>query len=121
MSKSILVVDDEEVVRLSCRRVLTGAGYNVEEAADGMEALKLVREKPYDLLILDIMMPQLDGFTVLQAIREERPEAAFIIITGLDQTGIAIRAAEMGVAGYIGKPFDPDELLSKVAHALKAP
>ena len=118
MSSTILVVDDEEIVRLSCLRVLTGAGFTVETAEDGMEALRRIKEKDYGLVILDIMMPQLDGFTVLQAIREERPGMKVIIITGLDQTSMSIRAAEMGVAAYIGKPFDPDELLAKVSHVL---
>ena len=118
MRSRILVVDDEEIVRLSCFRVLTGAGYPVDTAADGMEALRIIKNKAYELVILDIMMPQLDGFTVLQAIRGERPGTKFIIITGLDQTSMSIRAAEMGVAAYIGKPFDPDELLAKVSHAL---
>jgi DNA-binding response OmpR family regulator len=118
LRSTILVVDDEEIVRLSCLRVLTEAGYRVETATDGMEALRMTREKEYRLVILDIMMPQLDGFTVLQAIRGEHPRMEFIIITGLDQTSMSIRAAEMGVAAYIGKPFDPDELLAKVSHVL---
>ena len=118
MSVRILVVDDEEVVRLSCSRVLTSAGYTVETATDGIEALKLVKGEEYDLIIIDIMMPELDGFTVLQAIREVRPDVLFIVITGLDQTSMSLRAAEMGAAAYVAKPFDPDELLSKVTHAL---
>ena len=120
MSARILVVDDEEVVRLSCHRVLSGAGYWVETAPDGVEAMRICRKEPYDLIIIDIMMPELDGFTVIQAIREERPDTPFIIITGLDQTSMSIRAGEMGAAAYIGKPFDPDELLTRVAHVLSA-
>lgn len=119
MSRKILVVDDEEVVRLSCQRVLSDGGYSVETANDGVEALKITREKAYDLIVIDIMMPELDGFTVLQAIREQRPETLFIVITGLDQMSISLRAAEIGAAAYIAKPFDPDELLSKVAHVLE--
>jgi len=113
------VVDDEEVVRRSCLRVLGEAGYEVDTADDGAEALRRVKKKTYDLIILDVMMPEIDGFTVLQSIRSDRPDAKFIIITGMNQVEMSIRAAEFGAAAYIGKPFGPDELLAKVKHVLE--
>jgi DNA-binding response OmpR family regulator len=119
LSVTILVVDDEEIVRLSCRRVLCGDGYEVDLATGGEEALKLVKAKAYDLVILDIMMPHVDGFTLLQEIREGQPEMKFIVITGLNQMEMSVRAAEIGASAYIGKPFDPDELLTKVAKVLE--
>ena len=120
MTMRILVVDDEEVVRLSCHRVLTEAGYWVETVPDGIEAIRVTRKEPYDLIIIDIMMPELDGFTVMTVIREELPEIPFIVITGLDQANMSMRAADMGAAAYIGKPFDADELAAKVAEVLSA-
>jgi DNA-binding response OmpR family regulator len=98
--------------------VLSDAGYWVETAPDGVEAMRVCKKEQYDLIIIDIMMPELDGFTVMQTIQQDRPGTPFIIITGLDQTSMSIRAAEMGAAAYIGKPFDPDELLTKVTHVL---
>ena len=69
----ILVVDDEEKVRVLIRKYAEFEGYEVEEAADGMTAIELCRQEKFDLMILDVMMPELDGFTVLREIRGQNP------------------------------------------------
>jgi len=119
MSVRILVVDDEEIVILSCTRILANRGYEVDSAADGREALRKVEESGYDLIILDIMMPKMDGLEVLQRVKESHPDIDVIMVTGLSQIETAVRAMKLGAFDYLSKPFDPDELQLVVARALE--
>ena len=100
-------------------RVLDGAGYQVEAVQDGREALRKVEEIPYDILILDIMMPGMDGLEVLRRVKETHPDVDVIMVTGLSQIDTAVQAMKLGAFDYISKPFEPDELILVVQRALE--
>ena len=119
MSVRILIVDDEEIVVRSCSRILGDRGYQIESAGDGREALRMVEQTNYDIIILDIMMPKLDGLAALQRIKESHPDSDVIMVTGLSQIETAVRAMKLGAFDYLSKPFDPDELLLVVDRALE--
>jgi DNA-binding NtrC family response regulator len=116
MKGRILLVDDEEIVLRSCQRILGGA-YDVDTARDGLEALGKVNERPYDVLILDIKMPKMDGIEVLRRVKEARPDIEVIMVTGLHEIGTAVKAMKLGAQDYLPKPFEPDELELAVARA----
>jgi DNA-binding NtrC family response regulator len=119
MSARILVVDDEEIVIRSCLRILGDGDYEVEAVQDGSQALRKVDESHYDVLILDIMMPKIDGMEVLQRVKEAHPDIDVIMITGLSQIETAVRSMKLGAFDYLPKPFDPDELKLVVERALE--
>jgi DNA-binding NtrC family response regulator len=119
MGTRILVVDDEEIVIRSCLRILDGDGYQIEVAHDGHEALRKVEDNTYDIMILDIMMPNLGGMEVLRRIKEAHPDTDVIMITGLSQIDTAVQAMKLGAFDYISKPFEPDELKLVVQRALE--
>ncbi|MGA9209003.1 MAG: response regulator, partial [Terriglobales bacterium] len=117
MSARILVVDDEEIVIRSCLRILEGNGYEIDVAHDGHEALRKVESNTYDVMILDIMMPNLGGMEVLRRVKETHPDIDVIMITGLSQIETAVQAMKLGAFDYISKPFEPDELKLVVQRA----
>ena len=119
MSARILIVDDEEIVIRSCRRILDGDRFAVDWADNGRDALRKLDERPADVLILDIMMPKMDGLEVLQHVKELHPEVEVIMVTGLSQVQTAVQAMKLGAFDYLPKPFDPDELLQVVGRALE--
>ena len=119
MSAKILIVDDEEIVIRSCRRILGDSMYVVDSAHDGQEALRKVDETEYDLIILDIMMPGIDGLEVLQHVKERHPGVDVIMMTGLSEIQTAVKAMKLGAFDYLSKPFDPDELKHVVDRALE--
>ena len=118
MSIRILVVDDEEIVIQCCRRILADSAYHVEFVHSGVEALKKIEESSFDLMILDFMMPKMDGMEVLRHVKETQPGIKVIMVTGLDQADTAQRARNLGVFHYLPKPFDPDALRHAVESAL---
>jgi DNA-binding NtrC family response regulator len=119
MSARILIVDDEEIVIRSCLRILADDEFQVESVQDGREALKKIEENPYDVVILDIMMPNIDGLEVLRRVKETHPNVDVIMITGLSQVDTAVQAMKLGAFDYISKPFEPDELKLVVFRALE--
>jgi DNA-binding NtrC family response regulator len=112
----ILVVDDEEVVRLSHLRTLSGEHCNVEAVWNGKEALQVMGEHPFDVVLLDLLMPGMDGMTVLKTIKEKWPESEVIIITGYPAVESAKQAVKLGAYDYLAKPVGPDDVIS-VANA----
>jgi len=119
MTARILIVDDEEIVIRSCQRILAAAGHAIDAADNGLDALRLVDENPYDVVVLDIMMPKMDGLQVLQQIKERHPEVEVVMVTGLSQIQTAVQAMKLGAFDYLPKPFDPDDLDHVVARALE--
>ena len=119
MSARVLIVDDEEIVIRSCVRILGGNGYQLDTAHDGHEALRKIEDNPCDIMILDIMMPDLGGLEVLRRVKETHPDMAVIMITGLSQIETAVQAMKLGAFDYIPKPFEPDELKLVVQRALE--
>ena len=119
MKARILVVDDEEIVVRSCLRILGEGDYEAEGVQSGEEALRRIEEHPYDVVILDIMMPKVDGLEVLRRVKESHPDIDVIMVTGLSQIDTAVRSMKLGAFDYLPKPFDPDELKVVVGRALE--
>ncbi len=115
----ILVVDDELGVREGCRRVLEPAGYHVEMAASGREALRLVQERPFDLILLDVVMPDIRGIDLLEPIHARDPDIVCIIITGFATVELAVQAIKAGAYNFLSKPFSADVLLMAVEQGLE--
>ncbi len=119
MSAKILIVDDEEIVIQSCLRILSDYSDVVDSVQDGQAALRKIDETQYDIVILDIMMPKMDGLEVLQQVKERHPDVDVIMMTGLSQIQTAVKAMKLGAFDYLSKPFDPDELKHVVDRALE--
>jgi two-component system, NtrC family, response regulator HydG len=116
---TILVVDDEEVIRDSCRKILERCRYRVETARDGYEGLRLLRSKPIDLVLLDLKMPGLEGTEFLRRARAENPELDVIVITGYSSVGSAVDCMRLGAYDYLPKPFNAESLRMVVGRALE--
>ena len=116
----ILVVDDEPENQLLIRMILQGEGYDVEVKDNGLDALAAARESPFSVIVLDVMMPDLNGFEVYAQLRADEctRELPVIMLTALAQRKDYEQAAQLGVKDYVTKPFEPDELLSRVRAAL---
>jgi len=119
MKGRILIVDDEEIVIRSCQRILAAGDFQVDAAHNGLEALAKIQEDDYDMLILDIKMPKMNGIEVLQRVKEAYPDIDVIMITGLNQIDTAVKAMKLGAFDYLPKPFDPEELEIVVARAFE--
>jgi len=114
----ILVVDDDEVVRRSHLRSLSGIRCKLEGVWNGYEALRAMERDPFDVLLLDLRMPGMDGMTVLKTIKEKWPESEVIIITGYPSVESAKEAVRLGAYDYIAKPVGPDEVISAAKGAV---
>ena len=117
--KKILIVDDELSVRNSLREWFLEDGFAVETAEDGHAALQRMHSGPYDIVIIDLKMPGMDGITLERRIREIDKDAAIIILTAFASVETAVEALKLGAFDYITKPVDPDELSNTVRNALK--
>jgi two-component system chemotaxis response regulator CheY len=114
----ILIVDDEQTVRDLVAKTLTTADYDVDTAPDGPSALDRLRTTEYDLLITDLKMPGMDGLSVIREVRRLTAELPIIIITGYSTEASAIEAINLGVSGYLTKPFRLPRVLAVTARAL---
>ncbi len=116
----LLVVDDEANLRTGLRDLLSLMGYQVDEAASGHEALHLLESTPYDLMVLDIRMPGMDGVEVMHRARQMCPDLSIIVLTAHASLESAIAAVKTDAVDYMLKPFDVEDLASTVSQALKA-
>jgi len=114
----VLVVDDEASIRDLLSKTLALAEYEVDVAPDGRSALDRMRLYPYDLLIADLKMPGMDGLTVIREAKRYKSDLPVIIITGFSTESSAIEAVNLGVAGYLTKPFRVPQVLAAAAKAL---
>jgi two-component system, NtrC family, nitrogen regulation response regulator NtrX len=115
---SVLVVDDEPSIRRTLREILEYEAYEVDAAEDGEEALAKIRERGYDVVLLDIKMPKLDGMELLSIIRSEVPELPVVMISGHATIETAVEATKLGAFDFIEKPPDLNRLLLTVRNAL---
>lgn len=115
---SILIVDDEQVVRESLEEWFTNEGYAVKSAASGRDALAAVTSRRFDLALLDIKMPGMDGMELQVRLKEADPDLPVIIMTGYASVETAVQALKRGAYDYVTKPVDPDELSHLVANAV---
>jgi excisionase family DNA binding protein len=114
----VLVVDDEATIRDLLSKTLALAEYDVDLAPDGRTALERLRVIPYDLLITDLKMPGVDGLTVIREARRLKADLPVIIITGFSNEASAIEAVNLGVSGYLTKPFRVPRVLAAASKAL---
>ncbi len=114
----ILVVDDEASIRDLLAKTLALAEYDVDVAADGRSALERMRLYPYDLLIADLRMPGMDGLAVIREAKRYKADLPVLIITGYSTESSAIEAVNLGVSGYLTKPFRVPQVLAAAAKAL---
>lgn len=116
--KSVLVVDDEEVVRLSYRRSLAGARCDVETVSSGKDALRVMERRAFDVVMLDLRMPGMDGMSVLKTIKEKWPECEVVIVTGYPSIETAKEAVRLGAYDYLAKPVGPDDVIHAATGAM---
>lgn len=115
----ILVVDDEENIRQLIRKYANYEGYKVTEAADGMEALDICAQCSFDLIIMDVMMPELDGFSTLRQLRRKDTRTPVLMLSARGEEYDRIHGFELGVDDYVVKPFSPKELMLRAAAILR--
>jgi DNA-binding response OmpR family regulator len=114
----ILVVDDEENIRQIIKKYATFEGHEVTEAADGMEAIRICSEKTFDIIVMDIMMPELDGFSASKEIRKTC-NTPIIMLSARGEEYDKIHGFEIGIDDYVVKPFSPKELMMRVSAIIK--
>lgn len=115
--QTILIVEDDEDLRRLFRTALSIAGYDVQEAGDGLEALQRIDHSPPDLVVLDLLLPRVSGLVVREEIASQALTRDIPIVV---ITGAAAMAADLDVACFLRKPVDPDQLVRTVAHCLAA-
>lgn len=120
-SGRVLVVDDNRLNRLKLSRALVQQGHAVDEAADGREALDLLRTEAFDLVLLDILMPEVDGFQVLRAMQDDNElrNVPVIVISALDEMDSVVKCIEMGAEEHLPKDFDPVLLNARIGASLE--
>ena len=119
MSGRLLVVDDEELIRWSLRERLTSEGYTVTDAADGTQAEEALSRYSFDAALVDLRLPDTDGFGVMEIALRTQPDLPVIIITAYSSVETAVRALKAGAVDYLTKPFDMDELALTVQRAIE--
>ena len=112
MSK-ILIVEDEPNMRLGLKDNLEFEGYEVEQAEEGEKALKMIREKQYNLILLDVMLPKISGFDICKTIRKEGVQTPVILLTAKGEEIDKVLGLELGADDYVTKPFSIRELLTR--------
>ena len=118
VKNKILVVDDEEALRTVLSAELEGEGYQVTTAADGREAINVLTTSGFDLILLDIKMPNVDGFEVLKFVKEKHPKTKVIMLTGFADLKNAIESKKLGAEDFVSKPYDLVDLLTTVERVL---
>lgn len=118
MKRSVLIVEDEDLMREVLRDYFSDADYEVSEARDGLKAIEMAEEFDYDIILLDIMLPELDGFSVCRRIRKTK-DTPIIIITARSDEDDKLIGYELGADDYITKPFSPKVLLAKANALIK--
>lgn len=115
----ILVLDDEIRIGSLLSRVLGAEGHAVDTSCEGLPGLALARSGAYDLVILDLRLPDIDGVSVLRGIMQTRPEQAVFILSAVSSTGARVRCLELGAVDYLSKPFDLAELILRIRARLR--
>ncbi len=116
---SVLVIDDKESIRKMLSQTLVAEGHEVESAANGFEGIKKSKSKQYDVVLTDLKMPDMDGISVLSAVREENPDASVIVMTAYGTIETAVEAMKRGAFDFLTKPFDTDHLNVLIKRAME--
>lgn len=115
----LLIVDDEDKIREMIRKYAAHEGFETDEAPNGMTAVEKCEAEKYDLVIMDVMMPELDGFSAVREIRKTQPDLPFIMLSALGEEYDRIHGFDVGVDDYVVKPFSPRELMMRIHAILK--
>ena len=115
---NILIVDDEEVVRISHLRSLEGVECNARAAEGGNQAIDVMEQQPFDVVLLDLRMPDLDGMDLLKTIKQRWPDSEVVVITGYPSIETAKEAVRLGACNYLTKPLGPNEVLKAANDAI---
>ena len=115
---NILIVDDEEVVRHSHLRSLAGTGCNTRVAEDGKTALDVMEQQAFDVVLLDLRMPDIDGMDILKTIKNRWPDSEVVVITGYPSIESAKEAVRLGAFDYLAKPVGPEEVVKAANDAM---
>jgi DNA-binding response OmpR family regulator len=123
MTRTVLVVEDDVLIAELMRMQLEGEGFEVKAVHDGPSALAAVRDESPDVVLLDVMMPEMDGWSVLEQLRSDDSTAALpvIMVTSRSMPADEIRSRNLGATDYLVKPYDVDVLVHKVRHTLGEP
>jgi DNA-binding NtrC family response regulator len=116
---SVLVIDDKESIRKMLSQTLVAEGHEVESAANGFEGIKKSKSKQYDVVLTDLKMPDMDGISVLSAVKEENPDASVIVMTAYGTIETAVEAMKRGAFDFLTKPFDTDHLNVLIKRAME--
>ena len=116
--KKILIVDDDLVVLASCERILESEGYAVSLTSSVKEALKMLEGKKFDILLVDVIMPEYDGIYLIGNVKENLPHMPILVMSGYPTPETISSGMRMGATHFIAKPFTPDELIAAVRKAL---
>lgn len=116
---SVLAVDDEESFLTMLQAVLEPEGYQLETATDGVQAINLLQSKNYDLALIDVRMPRVDGIEVLKYIKDHFLDIPVIMLTGVNDLKVAVECMRLGAFNYLAKPYSSDELMTVIHHALE--
>ncbi len=119
MNESILIVDDDEDVRKSLSSILSKEGYSVETVENGKQATKLSEKSRFDIALIDVKLPDMEGTELLHRLKENQPRMIRIVITGFPTLENAMETINEGADGYILKPFDVEKLLEMIRKHLK--
>jgi DNA-binding NtrC family response regulator len=114
----VMVVDDEEALRTVLSAELEGEGYQVASAADGQEAIDILTTREFDLILLDIKMPNVDGFEVLKFVKDRHQKTKVVMLTGFADLKNAIESKKLGAEDFVSKPYDLVDLLTTVERVL---
>jgi two-component system, OmpR family, response regulator len=117
---TVLIIDDEERILTFVRRGLEAEGFDVAQARDGREGLRLALTRSFDLVILDLVMPGLSGRDVLRRIFEQKPTQSVLVLSALSDTSSKVACLELGAEDYVAKPFSLEELLARVRARLRS-
>ena len=116
---SVLVIDDKESIRKMLQQTLVAEGHEVESAANGFEGIKKSKSRQYDVVLTDLKMPDMDGISVLSAVKEENPDASVIVMTAYGTIETAVEAMKRGAFDFVTKPFDTDHLNVMIKRAME--
>jgi two-component system NtrC family response regulator len=116
-SLRILVIDDERVICDACELVLTERGHIIDRCMTGNNGLQAIKQGNYDIILLDMKLPDIDGMEILHVVCEKTPKPCVIVMTGYSTMANAVQAMKLGAIDYLAKPFTDDELISAIEMA----
>lgn len=117
--KKILIIDDENIICKGCEMVLGEMGYLCDHSLSGIAGLETVLNNPYDVLLLDMKLKDMDGMKILETVKKNKPKLYVIVMTGYSTAENAVKAMKLGANDYISKPFSEEDIAIAVQNAFK--